>query len=86
MRPAGGSSTVSPMVPGGGAIDGGVGGASEGGAGTRAVRKWRVFPGRSQFHCDGRVVTGRQPYVFYMTCIIVIVISGLFFAFESVLL
>jgi len=46
------------------------------------VKKWTVFPGKNKFLCDGRVVTGRQPYVFYLTCALVIIISGLFFAFD----
>ena len=48
----------------------------------RVAKKWEVFPGKNTFYCDGRVVMGRQAGIFYVTLLLVIGTSGLFFAFD----
>lgn len=46
------------------------------------TRKWRVFPGRNRFCCDGRLMTSKQPGVFYLTCALIVITTGLFLAFD----
>ena len=49
---------------------------------AKTVRKWEVFPGKNKFYCNGRIMMARQAGVFYLTCVLIIGTSGLFFAFE----
>ena len=53
--------------------------------GARTMRKWRQFPGRNNFYCDGRLMLGREVGLFYLTCVLIVVTTLLFLAFEYVL-
>jgi len=49
---------------------------------VKVRRKWQVFPGRNRFCCNGRVMMAKQAGVFYVTLVLIIGTSGLFFGFE----
>jgi len=53
-------------------------------SGGPAMRKWRQFPGRNQFFCNGRLMLGRGLGLFYLTCGLIVVTTLLFLAFEYV--
>ncbi|XP_025096975.1 palmitoyltransferase ZDHHC9-like isoform X6 [Pomacea canaliculata] len=49
-------------------------------------RRWEVLPGKNKYHCNGRIMMARQTGIFYLTCTLIIVTSGLFFGFDCVYL
>ena len=48
----------------------------------RIQRKWEVFPGRNSFYCNGRIVMAQKAGIFYLTVVLIVATSALFFAFD----
>ncbi|XP_036367818.1 palmitoyltransferase ZDHHC9 isoform X4 [Octopus sinensis] len=48
----------------------------------KKVRKWEIFPGKNKFCCDGRIMMAKHTGIFYFTCTLIILTSGLFFCFD----
>ena len=45
-------------------------------------RNWEQFPGRNKFYCNGRIIMSSSNCVFILTVMLIVVTTGLFFAFE----
>ena len=45
-------------------------------------RKWKHFPGNNCFYCNGLLMTSRQVAILIFVLIMIVVVAGLFFAFE----
>lgn len=48
----------------------------------RIQRKWEVFPGRNSFYCNGRIVMAQRAGIFYLTIVLIVATSALFFALD----
>ncbi len=48
----------------------------------RLQRKWQVFPGRNSFYCNGRIVMAQKAGIFYLTVVLIVTTSALFFVFD----
>lgn len=46
------------------------------------VRKWKVFPGKNTFFCDGRCICAPNWYGFLCCLVIYVIMGALFFAFD----
>ncbi|XP_076444447.1 palmitoyltransferase ZDHHC18-like isoform X2 [Babylonia areolata] len=53
---------------------------------AKIVRRWEVLPGNNKFFCNGRIMMAKHTYIFYLTCSLIVVTSGLFFGFDCVYL
>ena len=49
---------------------------------ARIQRKWEVFPGRNSFYCNGRIVMAQKAGIFYLTVVLIVATSAMFFAFD----
>lgn len=45
-------------------------------------KNWQTHPGKNKFCCNGRVMMGKNPGIFYLTLGLIIVGMGFFFGFE----
>uniref|UniRef100_A0A1I8IHP8 Palmitoyltransferase n=1 Tax=Macrostomum lignano TaxID=282301 RepID=A0A1I8IHP8_9PLAT len=50
--------------------------------GVAMPKRWEQYKGKSWITCNGRCVCARNLSVFYLTLLLVVVFSGLFFAFD----
>ncbi|KAH9511744.1 Palmitoyltransferase zdhhc14, variant 2 [Dermatophagoides farinae] len=50
---------------------------------VRRVRRYRIFPGRNRFFCDGRIIMAKQISVFYFTVTLLVGTCVSFFIFDS---
>ena len=53
-----------------------------GGSMKRIQRKWEIFPGKNSFYCNGRIVMAQKAGIFYLTIVLIVSTSSLFFAFD----
>lgn len=49
---------------------------------VRRIRRYRIFPGRNRFFCDGRIIMAKQISVFYFTVALLVGTCVCFFIFE----
>lgn len=52
------------------------------GTNVRRIRRWRIFPGRNRFFCNGRIIMAKQISVFYFTLTLLVSTTVSFFIFE----
>ncbi|XP_030851166.1 palmitoyltransferase ZDHHC18 isoform X2 [Strongylocentrotus purpuratus] len=50
---------------------------------TDMRKKWQVLPGRNTYFCDGRILMAKQKGIFYLTTFLILMVSTMFFAFDS---
>ncbi|KAH9425297.1 Palmitoyltransferase zdhhc14 [Dermatophagoides pteronyssinus] len=50
---------------------------------VRRIRRYRIFPGRNRFFCDGRIIMAKQISVFYFTVALLVGTCVCFFIFDS---
>ncbi|XP_017489961.1 PREDICTED: palmitoyltransferase ZDHHC18-like [Rhagoletis zephyria] len=46
------------------------------------IRRWKIFPGRNRFFCDGRIIMAKQISVFYFTLLLINATCILFFYYD----
>ncbi|KAF9436413.1 Eukaryotic peptide chain release factor GTP-binding subunit [Entomortierella beljakovae] len=49
----------------------------------KAIRNYKVFPGRNMFFCGGRIMTSHDFPAFFMAVMLVLVPTGLFYGFSA---